>query len=345
MTAFSTQFSVGLSQQFFAVFHSLVLLVPSALPFPAPLFHTLYLSCQFRYISLCPFSSCTCITHLAPSLSLPFLTFPSFSHVPDLSNLSDFLPNRDTANRIKLPHSSTQSRPITHIKQIAPHPSSHTNFQMYIPKHNDAPDWEQQESLIRQYPLATVVTTVDGKLVANHIPFLFHVDKESGKRFLRAHLSRRNHQLPSLDDNGHVLVIFTSPDSYITPSYYPGKEETHKYVPTWDFASLHVYGHSRVLNDAAYIKGQLHGLTNQQEKSRDKPWSVSDAPEKYVDLKIKAISGLEIEILETECKYKFQQDMSSADVGGVVDGLKEDGLHAMAELTVAANEKEGGAKK
>lgn len=210
---------------------------------------------------------------------------------------------------------------------------------MYIPKHNSAPEWEKQEALIRQYPLATVVTTMDGKIVANHIPFLLHIDKESKKKFLRAHMSKRNHQLPSLEDNDHVLVIFTSPDSYVTPSYYPGKEETHKFVPTWDFASLHVYGHSRVLNDASYIKGQLHGLTDQEEKSRDQPWSVSDAPEKYVDLRVKAISGLEIEILETECKYKFQQEMSVKDVGGVVEGLRADGLEKIADLTVAANEK------
>ena len=45
---------------------------------------------------------------------------------------------------------------------------------------------------------------------------------------------------------------------------------------------------------------------------------------KIFESNAKAIAGLQIEIKSTS-KYKFEQDMKSADIQGVVDGLQKDG--------------------
>lgn len=208
---------------------------------------------------------------------------------------------------------------------------------MYIPAHYNEESWEPKKHLIETYPLATVVTTQDGKLVANHFPFYLHEDPETGKKVLQAHIAKKNGQVPSLRDNDHVLVIFQSPDSYISPTYYPEKQRTHKFVPTWDFASLHIYGKSKLIDDFAFVRRQLENFSHQNEKSRPVPWKVSDAPEKYTNLMQKAIIGLEIEICETECKYKFEQKYSHENVTGVVEGLAADGKHAVLEYVKQAN--------
>lgn len=208
---------------------------------------------------------------------------------------------------------------------------------MYIPNHYSEDRWDQKKDLIIKYPLGTLVTTDNGKIIANHIPFYLHIDEATGKKYLQAHIARKNHQLPSLTQNGHVLVIFQSHDSYITPSYYQTKQETHKVVPTWDFATLHVYGKSRIVDDVDFVRRQLDNFTAQNESPRENPWKVSDAPEKYVSLMQKAITGLEIEIEETECKYKFEQKMSRNDVDGVVEGLAKDGKSAVSEYVKTSN--------
>ncbi|XYA02116.1 hypothetical protein QA089_004681 [Meyerozyma guilliermondii] len=195
---------------------------------------------------------------------------------------------------------------------------------MYIPKKYAETDWEKQADLIVNYPLGTVVTSGDQGLIANHIPFYLYTDSETGKSYLRAHVAKVNHQVPSLKENDNVMVIFQSADSYISPSHYPGKQETHKYVPTWDFAAVHVYGKSRIIDDGKWVRSQLDSFTAQNETKRAVPWKVSDAPESYTSVLIKAITGLEIEIDRTECKFKFEQEKSRKDIDGVIEGLEKE---------------------
>lgn len=208
---------------------------------------------------------------------------------------------------------------------------------MYIPAKNLSESWEDQLQLIKNYPLATVVTVADdGKITANLIPFFFHID-ETGKKYLHAHISKRNPQMTQFDNNNNVLIIFQSHDSYISPSYYPGKEETHKYVPTWDYASVQISGKSKLHNDSAWIKRQLNNFTGQNESGREKEWKLSDAPENYLNLKIKAIIGLEIEIVSIEAKFKFEQDMKRPDIEGVIKGLSQDEKPEVAEYVKQKN--------
>lgn len=205
---------------------------------------------------------------------------------------------------------------------------------MYIPPQYQA-DWLQLEQLIKQYPLATVVTVDDGKIIANHIPFLLHT--ENGKRYLRAHVAKKNHQVPSLRDNSHVLVIFSLPDAYVTPSFYPKKNVTHKFVPTWVFGSAHIYGKLRIVDDFDFVRQQLVDFTNQNESHRNEPWAVTDAPEQYLKIMQRAITGLEIEIEESQCKYKFEQKLGADNVAGVIKGFKKEGNDVVAGLVESSN--------
>lgn len=211
---------------------------------------------------------------------------------------------------------------------------------MYIPKKYQEEEWEQVEYLIKRYPLATIVTTTDdNEIVANHIPLFLKIES-TGERKLIAHIAKANHQIPSLNSHDKVLVIFQSPNSYITPNYYLSKEETHKVVPTWDFASAHIHGSSKIIDDFDFVRDQLNHLTNQEEGKKDKDstkWQVNEAPENYLKIMQKAITGLEIQINSFECKYKFEQGAKKPDISGVIKGLSDDGKEEMSKLTIDAN--------
>lgn len=209
---------------------------------------------------------------------------------------------------------------------------------MYIPAKYLEEDWPAQEELIKSNPLGTVVTFSEDGLIANHIPFFLEEDKQTGARYLQAHIAKVNPQLPALKkDDAEILVIFKSSDSYITPSYYPTKEETHKVVPTWDFGAVHCYGKPKIIDDAAWVRQQLDHLTDQQEQNREKSWTVSEAPSNYVDLLQKAICGLQIEITRIESKFKFEQKMKRQDIDGVIKGLINDDKVQVSKLVEQCN--------
>lgn len=209
---------------------------------------------------------------------------------------------------------------------------------MYIPNHYNEENWDQQERLIKTYPLGTIISnSEDGKIIANHIPFYLYIDETTGDKYLHAHIAKKNHQVPSLTANDEILIIFQSHDSYISPSYYPTKQETHKFVPTWDFASIHIYGKSKIINDTEFVRTQLENFTNQNESKRAEPWKLTDAPENYVNLMMKSITGLEIKINSIECKYKFEQKMPRREIDGVINGLAEDNIHEVSQFVKEVN--------
>ena len=177
--------------------------------------------------------------------------------------------------------------------------------------------------LMTAHPLATLITTGTGGLMANLVPFSLHDGGDYGT--LRAHLARGNEQLDHLRESAETMVIFQGPECYVTPSWYPSKAEHGKVVPTWNFSMVQVRGKPQVIDDAAWVLAQVEQLTNNLEKDRKNPWKVSDAPEDFIAAQLKAIVGFEIPIRSIEGKWKVSQNRQPADKKGVIDGLKAEG--------------------
>jgi transcriptional regulator len=184
---------------------------------------------------------------------------------------------------------------------------------------------------MRNHPLAAIVTCGPGGLIANHVPLLLDPEPAPyGK--LRGHLSRANEQWREMGQVGEVLAIFNGPQGYISPSWYPAKQETGRVVPTWNYVAVHAYGTVRLFEDAGELRAFLESLTNQHEQKFPAPWRVSDAPPAYVDGQLRAIAGFEITITRLQGKWKMSQNRSAADRAGVVAGLSERGEDSLAEL-------------
>lgn len=205
---------------------------------------------------------------------------------------------------------------------------------MYIPRHFDEQRVDVMHDLIRARPLATVVTLSAGSLNANHIPLLLSESPEP-LGSLQGHVARANPLLADLASGAECLAIFHGPDAYITPSWYETKKESGKVVPTWNYAVVHAYGVLRVVEDAAWLRTQLEGLTAHNEAGFDKPWSVSDAPADYIEKSMKAITGIEMITTRLTGKWKVSQNQPARNRAGVVEGLKTSGqpdAPAMAQL-------------
>lgn len=195
---------------------------------------------------------------------------------------------------------------------------------MYLPPAFREDRREVQHDLIRAHPLGLLVTAGPGGLMANPVPFLLYAD-EGAEGILRAHISYANPQWHELGVVSECLVVFQGPEDYISPSWYATKQETHKVVPTWNYATVHVWGRPQLVDNSVWLRRQIDDLTHSQERSRPMPWQVADAPERFIAAQIKGIIGVEILITRIEGKWKVSQNRPEADRNGVVEGLLAQG--------------------
>ena len=204
---------------------------------------------------------------------------------------------------------------------------------MYVPAHFAASPNEIR-ALLSSHAAADLITSTDTGLLASTLPLVF--DPDTGEHgALRGHLARNNPQwsTPAL---GEALVILRGSDAYITPSWYAAKARHGRVVPTWNYTVAHVYGHLAIHDDPDWLDAHVRRLTARHEAAEPHPWSVDDAPERFVGGQLLAIVGLELRITRVEAKLKLSQNRAEEDIEGVVAGLQRRGDHRSADAVAAA---------
>ena len=142
---------------------------------------------------------------------------------------------------------------------------------MYIPKSNLETDIAVLYEFMREHNFAPLISQHQGHLSATHLPFM--LDSERG--VLKAHMARANDQWKTFDGR-EALVIFQGPHAYVSPSWY----EVHPSVPTWNYATVHVYGVPQIVEDEATVHDMLEELVAHHEHGRDPEWPM-DLPDDY----------------------------------------------------------------
>ncbi|QWF71811.1 FMN-binding negative transcriptional regulator [Methylomonas paludis] len=207
---------------------------------------------------------------------------------------------------------------------------------MYIPSQFDQPNVEVMHELMRNRPLATLVTVGSDGINANHIP-LHLLASALPYGVLRGHVARSNPVWRDFAADKQVLAIFHGPEAYISPSWYITKHETGRVVPTWNYTVVHAYGSLRIVDDAAWIRTQLEALTNHNEAALSKPWAVSDAPNDFTEKLIEAIVGIEITITKLSGKWKVSQNQPLPNRISVAQALNTIEQGKSAEMAVLVN--------
>ena len=211
---------------------------------------------------------------------------------------------------------------------------------MYVPAHFAADEATLTELLAAPVAADLITVTADG-LLATMLPLAY--EPAAGTRgALYGHVARNNDQwrTPVL---GESLAIVRGPDAYVSPSWYAAKAEHGRVVPTWNYITAHVYGTLVVHDDPAWVEDLVRRLTAKHEAARlaspsqQHPWSVDDAPRRFVEGQLRAIVGVELQITRIEAKAKLSQNRPAADIPGVVAGLAARGDHASAAAVARAN--------
>ena len=179
---------------------------------------------------------------------------------------------------------------------------------------------EKLHEMIDRFPFASVVTTRDGQIEANHIPLV--LDPGNGSLgVLHGHLAAANPLCRANVEAIDALALFHGPSSYVSPSWYASKAIDGKVVPTWNYLVVHARGKLSFHRDAEWKLGHLHTLTDRQETNRKIPWSVSDAPADFIERQLRGIVGIEISVESLDGVVKVSQNKNPVDREGVVSGI------------------------
>ena len=200
---------------------------------------------------------------------------------------------------------------------------------MYLPKHFLVEDPAILGQLIAEYPLATIIGNLDGQLEINHLPLMLSENKTK----LYGHIARSNPLTKVAGStNSAVTAIFNGPNAYVTPAWYPSKQESGKVVPTWNYAVVHAQGSIKLIENPAWLRSHVAQMTDIHEPTYQSNWKLDDAPEEYVQMMLKAIIGIEIEVNSLIGKFKLSQNRPAQDYEAVVKQLEKSPQEALQEM-------------
>jgi transcriptional regulator len=195
------------------------------------------------------------------------------------------------------------------------------------PKHaiDEAAAW----AVVREAGAGMLVVAAPDGLQSVFVPVIVSDDHTK----VLSHVARANPWWRALHDEDEVLGLFLVASAYVSPSNYPSRFERPGTVPTWNYVAAEVRGRVHVRDDEAWLQQQVRDLTDQFEAGRSPRWRVEDAPSEYVDRQVKAIVGIEIDVVAIEGKAKLSQNRPDVDHDSVRDNFAQGTL---AERNVAA---------
>jgi transcriptional regulator len=190
---------------------------------------------------------------------------------------------------------------------------------MYIPEAFRETRLDRLQSFMQQHSFGLVVSQQTGRLEASHLPLLLDADRGAFGTLI-GHMARANPQWRGFRSADELLVIFSGPHAYISPSWY----EARLSVPTWNYAAVHAYGVPHLVEEPAAVRRILEAMVQTHEAPLEVPWPM-ELPDDFVERMMKAIVGFEITITRLEGKLKLSQNRFQADQLGAIAGLMRQG--------------------
>ena len=170
----------------------------------------------------------------------------------------------------------------------------------YPPKEHQETNIQHVMTVIKNYPLATVIS------VSNHEPVITHIPLILQNNELIGHLDANNPHTELLKNQNKVTIIFSRPQCYISPSIYSSKQ-----LPTWNYVKVHIEGTVTEITEPNIIKQSMVDMTAFLESPEHKFQLDYQDPrmEKYLPY----IKGFKVVITNWEGKFKLSQNKSIED--------------------------------
>lgn len=167
---------------------------------------------------------------------------------------------------------------------------------------------------MRRFSFATIITAKDSFPVATHLPFLVTLQGDS--IVLTSHFARANDHWKQLEAN-KVMVIFSEPHAYISPSHY----DKILNVPTWNYISVHAYGNGTIITEKQRVIEILENTVDHYEASYRQQWN--NFPDEYKSRLSEGIVAFEVVVTDLQAKKKLSQNKTEAEQAKIIASLSK----------------------
>lgn len=183
---------------------------------------------------------------------------------------------------------------------------------MYLPPHFNAKDPAMALRLMREHPLASLISNDDeGLPYVTHLPL--HVDAaegapDAGGWRLLGHVAKPNPHWRYLAARPQALVTFLGPHAYLSPKVYPDLAR----VPTWNYLAVHARVTVTLIEEPPAKDALLKKLIGDHEPPYAQQWI--DLGEDFQHKMLAGIVAFELRVDSLQCKVKLNQHRREAHV-------------------------------
>ncbi|MET0535082.1 MAG: FMN-binding negative transcriptional regulator [Steroidobacter sp.] len=176
--------------------------------------------------------------------------------------------------------------------------------------------------LVRQQPLAWVVSGAGVDFRATLLPVMAEADAEGRIARLTGHFARSNDQQRLLARDPRATILVLGTNGYISPSWFADKSQ----APTWNYASAQFVVDFQFFDTPEPIEAHLRQLVDTMEAQAPRapgaiPWDIDQMGQRYF-LRSRAIIGFSAAIREVRPKFKLGQDERDDVFSDLMAGLK-----------------------
>jgi predicted FMN-binding regulatory protein PaiB len=176
--------------------------------------------------------------------------------------------------------------------------------------------------LVRQQPLAWIVSGAGENFRATLLPVLAETDADGRIVRLAGHFARSNDQYQLLTRDPRAVILFLGTNGYISPSWFADKSQ----APTWNYVSAQFVVDMQFFDAPDLIEAHLRQLVNTMEAQAPRgegqiPWDVDQMGPRYF-VRSRVIVGFTASIREVRPKFKLGQDERDDVFSDIMAGLK-----------------------
>ncbi|NUK03476.1 FMN-binding negative transcriptional regulator [Streptomyces lunaelactis] len=185
---------------------------------------------------------------------------------------------------------------------------------MFVPAPYRQPATSWMVDILRGNPLALMVSNGPEAAgpYATHLPVIqdptmteeWSADLSGAK--LLGHMNRANPHWKALADGTQVLLTFTGPHAYVSPTVY----QKPFAAPTWDFTSVHVHGVLRKIEQDRAGEETLElvrSTVRAFEADFGDDWDMADSIDYFRKI-LPAVGAFRIDVSGAEGMFKLSQE-------------------------------------
>ncbi|MGW1751688.1 FMN-binding negative transcriptional regulator [Streptomyces sp. NPDC002092] len=182
---------------------------------------------------------------------------------------------------------------------------------MFVPRFYREPESSWIVDLIRGNPLALAATNgspEDGPF-ATHLPVIFDPETSgdwSGElpgATLLGHMNRNNPHWTALENGSVLLLTFTGPHSYVSPTVY----EVTPAAPTWNFTAVHVRGVVEKIDTIEETLGVVQSTVRAYEGAFGNGWDMTESLDYFRKI-VPDVGAFRLTVTGAEGMFKLSQE-------------------------------------